>query len=143
MVKIAVLIPMKGSDKVKSRLSDTLSKCQRITLATNLLMRVVLAAKCSRVSSITVVGGGDLSKEVARKFSVDWVETPGTDLNAELMNSIEGKKSQGFASIYLPGDLPFMKSSDVNTVITESKSGTQMVFVPSNLSFHLRVSLQY
>ena len=132
MVKIAVLIPMKGSDKVKSRLSDTLSRCQRMTLATNLLNRVVLAAKGSLVSSITVVGGGNLSREVARKWSVDWVETQGANLNLELMNSVEAKKSQGFASMYLPGDLPFVKSSDVNKVIAESKSGIQMVFVPSS-----------
>jgi 2-phospho-L-lactate guanylyltransferase len=132
MVKVAVLIPMKGSDKVKSRLSGTLSRCQRITLANNLLNRVVSAAKGSQVSSITVVGGGSLSREIARKFSVDWVETQGIDLNLELMNSVEVKKSQGFASIYLPGDLPFVKSSDVNKVIAGSNSGSQMVFVPSS-----------
>ena len=132
MPNIAVLIPMKTPCRAKSRLSGLFSVSQRVALVKNMLRRVLLAARGSSAQSVTVVGGGVNVRRIASKYFAEWTASLGNDLNADLMDSIKARESEGFSTIYLPGDLPFVQPIDIDTVIDASRQGTRLVLVPSS-----------
>jgi 2-phospho-L-lactate guanylyltransferase (CobY/MobA/RfbA family) len=75
---------------------------QRGTLVKNMLRRVLLAARGSSAQSVTVVGGGVNVRRIASKYFAEWTASLGNDLNADLMDSIKARESEGFSTIYLP-----------------------------------------
>ena len=105
---------------------------QRVALVKNMLRRVLLAARGSSAQSVTVVGGGVNVRRIASKYFAEWTASLGNDLNADLMDSIKARESEGFSTIYLPGDLPFVRPIDIDTVIDASRQGTRLVLVPSS-----------
>jgi 2-phospho-L-lactate guanylyltransferase (CobY/MobA/RfbA family) len=88
-----------------------------------MLRRVLLAARGSSAQSVTVVGGGVNVRRIASKYFAEWTASLGNDLNADLMDSIKARESEGFSTIYLPGDLPFVQPIDIDTVIDASRQG--------------------
>ena len=105
---------------------------QRGMLVKNMLRRVLLAARESSAQSVTVVGGGVNVRRIASKYFAEWTDSSGNDLNEDLMNSIKVRESEGFSTIYLPGDLPFVQPVDIDAVIDASRQGTRLVLVPSS-----------
>ena len=135
MLPVTILIPVKDPYQSKTRLSGLLSSSERSTLAANMLMRVIQAAARSEVDDI-VVAGSQLNSlkqliEVQEFGSVRWVDVLGQDLNGDVEIASAGIKNSGRAYIYIPSDVPFVTSNDIEDVIRSSEDGGIFVFVPS------------
>ncbi|PKB60149.1 MAG: 2-phospho-L-lactate guanylyltransferase [SAR202 cluster bacterium Ae2-Chloro-G1] len=135
MLPVTILIPVKDPCQSKTRLSGLLSSSERSTLAANMLMRVIQAAVRSEVDDI-VVAGSQLNSlkqliEVQEFGSVRWVDVLGQDLNVDVEIASAGIKNSGRAYIYIPSDVPFVTSNDIEDVIRSSEDGGIFVFVPS------------
>jgi 2-phospho-L-lactate guanylyltransferase len=93
--------------------------------------RVLEASKESKADSVTVVGGGRSSMNLASKFGANWLDPDCEELNADFMTVLNMKTDKGFSCIYVPADLPFLRGRDINYVIDASRFCKNIVLVPS------------
>ena len=121
---------MKNPCETKSRLSTVFSVAQRVELSLNMLDRVVTASKSS-IANDTVIVGSDSLKFWSNEHDVDWIGASNNDLNEDLYLAMCQSAQDEFVPIYIPGDVPFAKSSDINEVIKSSNDGSGDVLVPS------------
>ena len=121
---------MKNPCDTKSRLSTVFSVAQRVELSLNMLDRVVTASKSS-IANDTVIVGSDSVKFWSNEHDVDWTGASNNDLNEDLHLAMCQSAQDEFVPIYIPGDVPFAKSSDINEVIKSSNDGSGVVLVPS------------
>jgi len=135
MPPVTILIPVKEPHHSKTRLSGLLSCSQRSELTANMLIRVIQAAVRSTVDDIVVAGSqfNSLKQLIeGREFGpVRWVDVLGQDLNNDVETASTIIKNSGRAYIYIPGDVPFITSNDIEDVVRTSVDGENLVFVPS------------
>ena len=135
MPPVTILIPVKEPHHSKTRLSGLLSCSQRSELTVNMLIRVIQAAVCAAVDDIVVAGSqfNSLKQLIeGREFGpVRWVDVSGQDLNDDVEMASDIIKNSGRAYIYIPGDVPFITSNDIEDVIESSEDGEILVLVPS------------
>ena len=118
---IVAIVPMKPLAQGKTRLSRQLTLPQRAAVGSNLLRRVLRAIngpfpgqpKDSLVEGTWVVGGDPDIMEVARQEGAEWFQEEGSDINETLGLSFQRAFDSGKAALFLPGDLPFLKPSDL------------------------------
>lgn len=123
----------------KSRLSRDLTDGQRMSLSANLLRRVLRALSepipglliDSPVERIWVVGGDDSVQKVAEESGAIWYEEAGSDINETVNLSFQRAFDEGKAGLFLPGDLPFIKSRDVYSVVGASRRLKNVTLVPA------------
>ena len=130
MVNVAAVVPVKELGRSKSRLADVLTAEQRASLSLNLLRRVLAAATpvCERT---VVVGKDERVREVARKAGAEWTEDSAGDLTVAVSLAFSELMSGGEAPVYLPGDLPFVRSEDVQGLVRVSRGGTVLTLAPA------------
>ena len=122
------VVPMKPLDDAKTRLANELSPEQRIALSGNLLRRVIRAIVGlglempweTWVEAVWVVGGDETVQRIAAEEGAEWYEDDGKDINDTLWNGFMRAFLDSKAALYLPGDLPFLKSRDVYDVVSAS-----------------------
>jgi len=135
MPPVTILIPVKEPHRSKTRLSALLSCSQRSELTANMLIRVIQAAGRSTVDDIVVAGSqfNSLKQLIeGQEFGpVRWVDVLGQDLNNDVEMASTSIKNSGRAYIYIPGDVPFITSNDIEDVIKSSEDGEIFVLVPS------------
>ena len=135
MPPVTILIPVKEPHHSKTRLSGLLSCSQRSELTANMLIRVIQAAVRSTVDDIVVAGSqfNSLKQLIeGREFGpVRWVDVLGQDLNNDVETASTIIKNSGRAYIYIPGDVPFITSNDIEDVVRTSVDGENLVLVPS------------
>ena len=135
MPPVTILIPVKEPHHSKTRLSGLLSCSQRSELTANMLIRVIQAAVRSTVDDIVVAGSqfNSLKQLIeGREFGpVRWVDVLGQDLNNDVETASTIIKNSGRAYIYIPGDVPFITSNDIEDVVSTSVDGENLVLVPS------------
>ncbi len=117
------IIPMKKLSDGKSRLAKQLTPDQRAELVVGMLRRVIAAIKSANIELFWVVGGDDRVRHVTRNCDGLWFEELGRDLNDTVTKGFERAFSQGCSALYLPGDLPFIKPSDLQTLLRSSERG--------------------
>ena len=100
-----------------------------------MLIRVIQAAVRSTVDDIVVAGSqfNSLKQLIeGREFGpVRWVDVLGQDLNNDVETASTIIKNSGRAYIYIPGDVPFITSNDIEDVVRTSVDGENLVLVPS------------
>ena len=128
---IVAIVPMKSLSAAKSRLSPDLSAEQRRVLGLNLLRRVLKAVADSPVEEVWVVGGDPDVVKVAQEEGARWQEEEGSDFNDTLWQTFQRAFQEGKAALYLPGDLPFLKSKDVHGIIGASGYLRNITLSPS------------
>ena len=135
MSPVTILLPVKEPHHSKTRLSGLLSCSQRSELTANMLIRVIQAAVRSTVDDIVVAGSqfNSLKQLIeGREFGpVRWVDVLGQDLNNDVETASTIIKNSGRAYIYIPGDVPFITSNDIEDVVRTSVDGENLVLVPS------------
>ncbi len=129
--KIVAIVPMKSLSAAKSRLSSDLSAQQRGALGLNLLRRVLRAIADSPVEEVWVVGGDLDVMRVAQEEGAMWQEEEGNDVNDTLWRAFQLAFQKGMAALYLPGDLPFLKSKDIHGIISASGYLRNITLSPS------------
>lgn len=125
------IVPMKPLSQGKSRLAQTLSADQRADLALGMLRRVVLAIKAASVDTVWVVGGDARVRELTRNLGVECLEELGSDLNDTLKKAFELAFKEGKSAMYVAGDLPFLKPSDIHSMLQASRSHGNVTLAPA------------
>ena len=127
---IIPIIPMKPLADCKTRLSRTLTAEERGDLVIGMLRRVLMAIKGASVEVFWVVGGDWRIRNLTRNFDGIWMEDLGRNLNDTVDKSFDHASQRGYGAMYLPGDLPFIKSADITSMIRSAGHGRNIVLAP-------------
>ncbi len=128
---IAAIIPMKPLSEGKSRLARSLTPSQRTRISAGMLRRVLIALSGASIDPIWVVGGDERVKHLARNQGGIWFEEMGRNLNDTLTKAIEQAFERGKSALYIAGDLPFVKSSDIHSFIQASRGAGNVTLAPA------------
>ena len=139
---------MKPLSDSKTRLSDRLTPEERANLTIGMLRAVLEAIKGASVDPVWVVGGDQRVRKEAEQGGAHWMEELGNDLNDTLSRAFDLAFGLHRGALYIPGDLPFLKSGDVQSVLDASRrqsnitlvparrdGGTNAILVPNNVPF--------
>jgi 2-phospho-L-lactate guanylyltransferase len=137
-MEIFALIPVKGFRNAKQRLSGVLGTAERGTLA-EVMFRDVLreVARAPGLAGTFVVTGDDHVSRIARSLGAkvirERVEKGETD--AVEFARVELKKVGCEAVLIVPGDIPMVRASDIEKVVSQIPEGMGAPFallVPSH-----------
>ena len=128
---IIPIIPMKPLADCKTRLSRTLTAEERGDLVIGMLRRVIMAIKGASIDVFWVVGGDWRVRNLTRNFDGLWIEDFGRNLNDTLDKSFDRASQRGYGSMYVPGDLPFLKAADITSMIRSAGQGRNIVLAPA------------
>lgn len=129
--ELVAVIPMKPLSQSKTRLAPHMSEEQRSDLVVGMLRRVLGAIKGSSIEMFWVVGGDERIKNVARNFDGIWMEELGRNLNDTLGKAFDELAGRNAAALYLAGDLPFLKPSDLHSLLRSSRRNTNITLAPA------------
>ena len=149
---VIAVIPMKPLTHSKTRLAQKLSAEQRGDLAIGMLQRVIMAVQSASVEIFWVVGGDQRVRNITLNASGIWLEELGRNLNDTVEKTFDRVFEEGKSAMYLAGDLPFLKTSDVHSLLQASRrqnnislaparrdGGTNAIFVPAGIPFRLEL----
>lgn len=152
---IVAIVPMKPLADSKTRLAQRFSSSERDDLVLAMLRRVLMAIRGSSISVFWVVGGDQRVKNIARNFDGMWLEELGRNLNDTLGKAFERAFERGNSALYVAGDLPFIKSSDLHSLLGASRrrqnislaparrdGGTNAILVPRGIPFKPQLGSQ-
>lgn len=128
---VIAIIPMKPLAQGKSRLAQSLTEEQRADLALGMLRRVILAIKAASVDTVWVVGGDDRVRAITRGLGGNSLEELGEGLNDTLKKAFELAFDQGKSALYVAGDLPFLKPSDIHSMLQASRNRGNVTLAPA------------
>jgi 2-phospho-L-lactate guanylyltransferase (CobY/MobA/RfbA family) len=80
---------------------------------------------------VYVIGGGFEVADICRQIGANWLNSDSGNLNFDVSAGIAEITQAGNGTIYLPGDLPFVTSEDIDSVINRSENGDLAVLVAS------------
>ena len=129
--ELVAVIPMKPLSQSKTRLAPHMSEEQRSDLVVGMLRRVLGAIKGSSIEMFWVVGGDERIRNVARNFDGIWMEELGRNLNDTLGKAFDELAGRNSAALYLAGDLPFLKPSDLHSLLRSSRRNTNITLAPA------------
>lgn len=125
------IIPMKPLAEGKSRLAQSLSPEQRANISIGMLRRVLMALNGASIDPIWVVGGDERVKNLAKNQGGLWFQEMGRDLNDTLEKAFEQAFRRGKSALYIAGDLPFVKPSDIHSFIQASRGAGNVTLAPA------------
>lgn len=128
---IAGIIPMKPLSEGKSRLARDLTPEQRADISAGMLRRVLVALRGASIDPIWVVGGDERVKNMARNQGGMWFEEMGRNLNDTLSKAFDHAFERDKAALYIAGDLPFVKPSDIHSFIQASRGAGNVTLAPA------------
>ena len=128
---IIAVIPMKPLADSKTRLAPHLTPGQRADLVLGMLRRVLAAVRGSSIDVFWVVGGDQRVCSVARNFGGIWLNELGRNLNDTLGKAFDQVFERGSSALYLAGDLPFLKPSDLYSLVGASRRNTNITLAPA------------
>ena len=142
------IIPMKPLADSKTRLSRKFTPEQRGDLSLGMLRRVIMAVQAASIDIFWVVGGDQRVRNLTRNCGGIWLEEIGRNLNDTMAKAFDRVSERGSAGLYVAGDLPFLKASDVHSILQASRKqnnislaparrdgGTNAMLVPSGIPF--------
>ncbi len=129
--EIVAIVPMKPLSQGKSRLALTLSPEERANISIGMLRRVLTALRGASIDPVWVVGGDERVKHVARNQGGIWFDEMGRNLNDTLAKAIEQASARGKSALYIAGDLPFVKPSDIHSFIQASRGAGNVTLAPA------------
>ena len=128
---VIAIIPMKPLVESKTRLNRSFTREQRADLALGMLARVISAVRGAAVGLFWVVGGDERVRNLTRNSDGVWLEDMGRNLNDTLAQSFDRAFKQGHSAMYLAADLPFLKTSDVHSVLQASRRQNNICLAPA------------
>ena len=145
---VVPIIPMKPLAEGKTRLGRQFNQSQRADLTLGMLQRVISAIKGASIELFWVIGGDERVTRLVRNQDGIWLPEMGRNLNDTLTKAFDTAFKEGYSVLYLPGDLPFIKPSDVINLIRSSErrnnitlaparidGGTNAILVPQGIAF--------
>ena len=128
---VVPIIPMKPLAEGKTRLGRQFSQSQRADLAAGMLRRVISAIKGASIELFWVIGGDDRVTRLVRDQGGIWLPEMGRNLNDTLSKAFAAASGEGYSALYLPGDLPFIKPSDVINLLRSSGRHNNITLAPA------------
>jgi 2-phospho-L-lactate guanylyltransferase len=122
---------MKPLSEGKTRLARQLTTDQRADLIAGMLRRVIAAIKGASIELFWVIGGDERVMQLTRNNDGLWFEELGRNLNDTVTRGFERAHQDGNPALYLPGDLPFIKPSDVTNLLRSSERGNNITLAPA------------
>ena len=129
--QVIPIIPMKPLAESKTRLAGAISDVQRRDLVMGMLGRVITAVKGASMEQYWVVGGDDRVRSFTQSMAGCWLDDPGLDLNDTLAKSFGMAFKEYGAAMYLPADLPFLKTADLHAIVRSSHARNNITLAPA------------
>lgn len=129
-----IITPVKRLSDAKSSLSPVLTPSQRRELVLFMLTDVLNAARdAPSLAGFAVVSPDDEVLDFARSKGAECIAEPGLELNEALRFATHHMITKGATSmLIMPADLPLLKSSDIEKIVTMASSSKSVVIAPSN-----------
>lgn len=137
-MKVSALIPVKGFRNAKQRLSPLLALAERELLAEVMFREVLSQVLGARgLTETFVVTGDDRVAEIACSLGAQVIREEAERGETEAVDfaRLEVKKSGRDAVLIVPGDLPLVRSVDIETILAQIPDGPLCPFallVPSH-----------
>ncbi len=128
---VVPIIPMKPLAEGKTRLGRQFNQSERADLAAGMLQRVISAIKGASIELFWVIGGDDRVTRLVRNQDGIWLPEMGRNLNDTVSKAFAAASGEGYSALYLPGDLPFIKPSDVMNLIRSSERRHNITLAPA------------
>jgi 2-phospho-L-lactate guanylyltransferase len=129
---VYAVVPVKGLNVSKRRLSAVLSVQERRVLTVAMLEDVLTALNASVVHEIVVVSKDSAVREVAGKFGVSYISANKRGLNPAIEEGIEWcSQKKADSVLVLPSDIPLVSSKDVDRIVDLGSDGKTVVLSPS------------
>jgi 2-phospho-L-lactate guanylyltransferase len=118
---ICIIIPVKRLEFAKSRLSEILSKEQRVELSIYLLEDLLSVIKACNIFDIIIIGYDQSIESMASSFNIIFIHERGEGVNNAIR--LADKYMDRFeASIVIPIDLPLLEPIDLMIIKDISNS---------------------
>jgi 2-phospho-L-lactate guanylyltransferase len=125
------IVPLKGLDRAKQRLSGELDAGARIELVAWMLARVLAACTASHVVSRVVVVTGDAQGEqMARELGAEPLRERAPGLNAALATADEHLR-EAESTLVVAADLPLASGRDLDAMHAAAPLGDCVVVAPT------------
>ena len=128
---VVPIIPMKPLAEGKTRLGRQFDQNQRADLSAGMLRRVISAIKGASIELFWVIGGDDRVTRLVRNEDGIWLPEMGRNLNDTVSKAFTTAFQEGYSALYLPGDLPFIKPSDVINLLRSSERRNNITLAPA------------
>ncbi len=130
---VLAIVPVKSLGDAKSSLSSRLTPAQRQQLVLSMLADVLNTVHRSpSLKGAVVVSPDKKVLDFAHLHSADHLVEPGLGLNEALKLAIRRAIAKGVTEVLiLPADLPLLKTSDVENIVTMASSPKEVVIAPS------------
>lgn len=127
------IIPVKHLRKAKSSLSVVLGPEQRQQLVLSMLADVLNAVtQASSISGAAVVSPDEKVLDFARLHGATDIVKSDLELNGALKSAIKNVVKRGATSVLiLPGDMPLLKSADIENLTAMATTRRDVVIAPS------------
>jgi 2-phospho-L-lactate guanylyltransferase len=96
-----------------------------------MLKRVLTAIRESSIETFWVVGGDEKVRHIVRDFDGIWIEELGENLNDTLGKAFDRVFEGNNSALYLASDLPFLKPSDLHSLLQASRRHTNVTLAPA------------
>ena len=123
--KPQTIIPMKPLSEAKSRLKGNVDSMSRRAAILMMLDKVIKAVKQDSKTDCIVLGGDNFIQKLANLHNVQWSPdpSPNNGLNDCLWKTMIKAHNLGSkATLFLPGDLPLISTSDIDQIFLASDS---------------------
>jgi 2-phospho-L-lactate guanylyltransferase len=137
-MNVTALIPVKGFCNAKQRLSPLLGAAEREVLAETMFRDVLREVRLARgLAGTFVVTGDDKVAEIAKTFSAAVIRERAESGETDAVNFARAQLKQAGceAVLILPGDMPLVRSADIEEVLAQAPAGASPPFallVPSH-----------
>jgi 2-phospho-L-lactate guanylyltransferase len=121
-MNVMALIPVKGFRNAKQRLSPLLNSAQREALAEAMFRDVLRAVVSARgLAGIYVVTGDDQVAAIAGSFNAEVIREHTESGETDAVNFARATLQQAGceAVLILPGDMPLVRSADIETLLAQ------------------------
>jgi 2-phospho-L-lactate guanylyltransferase len=129
---VFAIVPVKGLDTSKMRLSSVLSPEKRRQLTTAMLESVLDALKASAINEVLVVSPDLTFQEIADKHRFSFISPKEKGLNPSLNEAVQWcLKKKADSVLILPADIPLVSSKDIDRLVELGSEESTVVLSPS------------
>jgi 2-phospho-L-lactate guanylyltransferase len=131
-MNVFAVVPVKGLDVSKRRLSKMLAPENRRTLTTAMLEEVLNVLKASSIREVLVVSPDSEVRQIADKFGFSCLSPQQVGLNAALKEAVAWcMQKKADAVLILPADVPLISSEDIDRLVELGSEESTVVLSPS------------
>lgn len=131
-LNLVALVPVKGLDASKERLSSVLSPEGRRALSAAMLKDVLNALKSSTIRKVLLISPDSLVRQIAEKFGCWYISQRQVGLNQALKEALDWCMQRSVdAVLILPADIPLISAKDIDKLVELGCENSTTVLSPS------------